>query len=46
MGFEISHDVDARDLFTAGFGDIVAEVPDWNARQSGIDLYGNRTYSR
>ena len=28
MGFEISHDVDARDLFTAGFGDIVAEVPD------------------
>lgn len=28
MGFEISHDIDARDLFAAGFGDIVAEVPD------------------
>ncbi|MCD7736408.1 MAG: phosphoribosylformylglycinamidine synthase, partial [Lachnospiraceae bacterium] len=28
FGFRIEHSVDARDLFTAGFGDIVAEVPD------------------
>ena len=27
LGFEIEHNVDERDLFTAGFGDIVAEVP-------------------
>ena len=28
MGLKIEHNVDERDLFTAGFGDIVAEVPD------------------
>ncbi len=28
MGFRIEHNIDERDLFTAGFGDIVAEVPD------------------
>ncbi|MDD6615091.1 MAG: phosphoribosylformylglycinamidine synthase [Lachnospiraceae bacterium] len=28
LGFKIEHNVDERDLFTAGFGDIVAEVPD------------------
>ncbi len=28
LGFRIEHSVDERDLFTAGFGDIVAEVPD------------------
>lgn len=28
LGFKIEHSVDERDLFTAGFGDIVAEVPD------------------
>lgn len=28
MGVRIEHNVDKRDLFTAGFGDIVAEVPD------------------
>ena len=28
MGVKIEHNVDERDLFTAGFGDIVAEVPD------------------
>ena len=27
LGFKIEHNVDERDLFTAGFGDIVAEVP-------------------
>ncbi len=28
LGFRIDHSVDERDLFTAGFGAIVAEVPD------------------
>ncbi|MCD7954868.1 MAG: phosphoribosylformylglycinamidine synthase [Lachnospiraceae bacterium] len=28
LGFRIEHHVDERDLFTAGFGNIVAEVPD------------------
>ncbi len=28
LGFKIEHSVDERDLFTAGFGNIVAEVPD------------------
>ena len=28
LGFKIEHNVDERDLFTAGFGDIAAEVPD------------------
>ncbi len=28
LGFKIEHNIDERDLFTAGFGDIVAEVPD------------------
>ncbi len=28
LGFRIEHNVDARDLFTAGFGNVVAEVPD------------------
>ncbi len=28
LGFRLEHSVDARDLFTPGFGDIVAEVPD------------------
>ncbi|MCC8044622.1 MAG: phosphoribosylformylglycinamidine synthase [Clostridiales bacterium] len=28
LGFRIEHNVDGRDLFTAGFGNIVAEVPD------------------
>ncbi|MCD7745115.1 MAG: phosphoribosylformylglycinamidine synthase [Lachnospiraceae bacterium] len=28
LGFRIEHNVDERDLFTAGFGNIVAEVPD------------------
>ncbi len=27
LGFRIEHNVDERDLFTAGFGNIVAEVP-------------------
>ncbi len=27
LGFRIEHNVDQRDLFTPGFGDIVAEVP-------------------
>jgi phosphoribosylformylglycinamidine synthase len=27
LGFKIEHNVDPRDLFTAGFGSIVAEVP-------------------
>ena len=27
LGIKIEHNVDERDLFTAGFGDIVAEVP-------------------
>ncbi len=28
LGFRVEHSVDARDLFTPGFGDIVAEIPD------------------
>ncbi|MDY3250993.1 MAG: phosphoribosylformylglycinamidine synthase [Candidatus Choladocola sp.] len=28
LGLKIEHNVDERDLFTAGFGNIVAEVPD------------------
>ncbi len=28
LGFRIEHNIDERDLFTAGFGDIAAEVPD------------------
>ncbi len=28
LGFRIEHNIDERDLFTAGFGDIVAEIPE------------------
>ncbi len=28
LGFKIEHNIDERDLFTAGFGDLVAEVSD------------------
>ena len=36
LGFKIEHNVDERDLFTAGFGDIVAEVPDGAVGKLGI----------
>ncbi|MCD7819025.1 MAG: phosphoribosylformylglycinamidine synthase [Lachnospiraceae bacterium] len=36
LGFRIEHSVDERDLFTAGFGNIVAEVPDGAAGRLAI----------
>ncbi|MDO5426192.1 MAG: phosphoribosylformylglycinamidine synthase [Eubacteriales bacterium] len=36
MGVKIEHNVDPRDLFTAGFGDIVAEVPDGKVGELSI----------
>lgn len=35
-GVKIEHNVDERDLFTAGFGNIVAEVPDGAVGKLGI----------
>ena len=36
MGVKIEHNVDERDLFTPGFGNIVAEVPDGKVGELGI----------
>ena len=36
LGVKIEHNVDPRDLFTAGFGDIVAEVPDGKVGELSI----------
>ena len=36
LGVKIEHNVDKRDLFTAGFGNIVAEVPDGKVGELGI----------
>ena len=36
LGVKIEHNVDPRDLFTAGFGDIVAEVPDGKVGELAI----------
>ena len=36
MGVKIEHNVDERDLFTAGFGNIVAEVPDGKVGELSI----------
>jgi len=36
MGVRIEHNVDERDLFTAGFGNIVAEVPDGKVGELAI----------
>ena len=36
MGVKIEHNVDQRDLFTAGYGDIVAEVPDGKVGELSI----------
>ena len=36
MGLKIEHNVDERDLFTAGFGNIVAEVPEVAAGKLAI----------
>lgn len=36
MGVKIEHNVDPRDLFTAGFGNIVAEVPDGKVGELSI----------
>ncbi|MDO4454759.1 MAG: phosphoribosylformylglycinamidine synthase [Eubacteriales bacterium] len=36
MGVKIEHNVDPRDLFTAGYGDIVAEVPDGKVGELSI----------
>ncbi len=36
MGVKLEHNVDERDLFTAGFGNIVAEVPDGMVGQLSI----------
>ena len=36
MGVKIEHNVDQRDLFTAGFGNIVAEVPDGKVGELSI----------
>ncbi|MCD8103973.1 MAG: phosphoribosylformylglycinamidine synthase [Lachnospiraceae bacterium] len=36
LGFRIEHNVDERDLFTAGFGDIVAEAPDGSVGKLAI----------
>ena len=36
MGVKIEHNVDLRDIFTAGFGDIVAEVPDGKVGELAI----------
>lgn len=36
MGVKIEHNVDPRDLFTAGYGDIIAEVPDGKVGELSI----------
>ena len=36
LGVKLEHNVDPRDLFTAGFGDIVAEVPDGKVGELAI----------
>ncbi len=36
LGVQIEHSVDKRDLFTAGFGDIVAEVPADKVAELGV----------
>ena len=36
LGVQIEHSVDKRDLFTAGFGDIVAEVPADKVGELGV----------
>ena len=36
LGVKIEHNVDPRDLFTAGFGNIVAEVPDGKVGELAI----------
>ena len=36
LGVKIEHNVDERDLFTAGFGNLVAEVPDGQVGQLSI----------
>ena len=36
LGVRIEHSVDARDLFTPGFGDILAEVPDGKVGELSI----------
>ena len=36
LGVKIEHNVDPRDLFTAGFGNIVAEVPDGRVGELAI----------
>ena len=36
MGVKIEHNVDQRDLFTAGYGDIVAEIPDGKVGELSI----------
>ena len=36
LGVRIEHSVDKRDLFTAGFGDIVAEVPADKVGELGV----------
>ena len=36
LGVKIEHNVDKRDLFTAGFGNIVAEVPDGKVGELSI----------
>ena len=36
LGVKIEHNMDPRDLFTAGFGDIVAEVPDGKVGELAI----------
>lgn len=36
LGVKIEHNVDKRDLFTAGFGNLVAEVPDGQVGQLSI----------
>ena len=42
LGVKIEHNVDPRDLFEPGFGDIVAEVPADKVGELCRHLYGDR----
>ena len=42
MGVKIEHNVDQRDLFTAGYGDIVAESSGWKSGRTEYYIHSDR----
>ncbi len=42
MGVKIEHNLDPRDFFAPGFGDIILEVPDGKKLVSWIDIHSDR----